>query len=77
MTEKFGGLIQAKCEALAETHAQTKLGEIEETLNEDLAGRFQIERGDKCIIVSGPDIEREILDNDSLRDIAFLMRGVR
>jgi len=66
-----------KGKMLGDAKARRTQQEVKAALIADLPEHLAVEDEGDAIIVRGRDLGRDILDNSSLRDIAFLMRGVR
>ncbi len=69
--------LKNKAESLAEATVEKTRADVKAALDEELPDRFSIEETDEGVIVSGGGIGAEMVENNSLRDVAFLMRGVR
>ncbi|MEP3451248.1 MAG: hypothetical protein ABJN65_16445 [Parasphingorhabdus sp.] len=51
--------------------------EVKTALDEALPDHIVTEERRDGIAINGPNLSEKIADNSSLRDVAFLMRGVR
>jgi len=69
--------LKKKAETLAEAAAHKARAEAKAALAEELSPHLSITETDEGVAVSGRDLHREMIEQASLRDVAFLMRGVR
>lgn len=51
--------------------------DVKTALRDALPDDFAIEEQSEAIVVEGSGLSEQIIENSSLRDVAFLMRGVR
>ncbi len=66
-----------KGKRLAEQKKAKARWEVKAALDESLPDHVVIEEQGDGLLVKGPNLSEQISDNSSLRDVAFLMRGVR
>lgn len=66
-----------KGEALAKRHVAVVRTQVKAALREELPEHVAVEETGGGVELRGPDLASELLHNSSLRDVAFLMRGVR
>ncbi len=69
--------LKHKAESLAEAKVQKTRVDIKTVLAEELPDAVSVEETSDGIMVSSRGLGRKVIDNSSLRDVAFLMRGVR
>ncbi|MGI9362847.1 MAG: hypothetical protein ACR2O7_15000 [Parasphingorhabdus sp.] len=69
--------LKKKAETLAEAAAEKARAEVKAALADDLPPHLAITETGEGVAVSGRDLHREMIEQSSLRDVAFLMRGVR
>lgn len=69
--------LKQKAESLAEAKVQQAKTDVKAALVDELPGQLLVEDTSDGVAVSGPGLRAEMIDNSSLRDVAFLMRGVR
>ncbi len=69
--------LKQKAGNMADAAIQKARENIGTALAEELSDDLTIEETSDGVAISGPDLGVEILGNSSLRDVAFLMRGVR
>lgn len=69
-------LIQKGRQLAKQKEAETRL-DVKTALRDALSDDFAIEEQSEAIVVKGSGLSEQIVDNSSLRDVAFLMRGVR
>ncbi|MEO9470352.1 hypothetical protein [Parasphingorhabdus sp.] len=77
MTDKLVKSLQARGENLAAVQVTRKLDATEAVLSEDLPEYIVVRKRGDDLMVIGSDVIGERVRNSSLRDIGFLMRGVR
>lgn len=64
-------------EAIAEKRLADAKSEIKSVLAEELSGDARIIETAAGVLVEAPRLKQQLIGNSSLRDVAFLMRGVR
>ena len=69
--------LKKKAETLAEAAAEKARAEVKAALAAELSPGLEITETGEGVAVSGRDLHREMIEQASLRDVAFLMRGVR
>lgn len=69
--------LKHKAETLAEAKVQKTKADVKAALAEELPDAVSVEETNDGVAVFGHQLGRNIIDNSSLRDVAFLMRGVR
>ncbi len=69
--------LKQKAENVADAAVQKAREDVRTALAEELSGDLTIEETDDGVVISGPDLGAKIVTGSSLRDVAFLMRGVR
>jgi len=69
--------MQKRGEALAEQRLAEARSEINSVLAEELPDDVQVVETDQGIQLEAPRLGARLIDNSSLRDIAFLMRAAR
>jgi predicted TIM-barrel enzyme len=69
--------LKQKAKALAEAKAKKTKAEVKAALLKELRDTISVEEASDAVVISGPRLGEEIVNNSSLRDVAFLMRGVR
>ncbi|GAA0488379.1 hypothetical protein GCM10009096_34130 [Parasphingorhabdus litoris] len=69
--------LKQKVEVLAEAKLQKTKATLKEALAEELSDKLSVEETSDQVVVSGHMLGQDLLHNSSLRDVAFLMRGVR
>lgn len=69
--------LKQKAEVLAETKLQETKASLKAVLLKELRDELLVEETSDGVVVSGRHLGTEITENHSLRDVAFLMRGVR
>ena len=77
MTEKWSAGMKAYGTVVGRTRVN-HLGEyLTAGLADDLPDHIQVRQDGDDVIISGPDLPREVEDNSSLRDFGFLLQVVR
>ncbi|QTD57558.1 hypothetical protein [Parasphingorhabdus cellanae] len=66
-----------KAEAVAARELQKTKAEMQAALDQELPEDVSVAETRDGIVVAGRGLGAEIIENNSLRDVAFLMRGVR
>lgn len=69
-------LIQ-KGERLAKRREAKVRLDVKTALQDELPDHVTIEEQSESVVVEGYGLAEQIVENSSLRDVAFLMRGVR
>ncbi len=69
--------LKHKAEKAASAAAQKTKADIKLALVEELSNELSIEETSDGLVISGSGLGSEIVGNHGLRDVAFLMRGVR
>ncbi|MEH6660763.1 MAG: hypothetical protein V7679_03855 [Parasphingorhabdus sp.] len=64
-------------EAIAEQRLVHAKAEIKSALANELPGDARVSISSTGVLVEGPRLKERLIGNSSLRDVAFLMRGVR
>tara|TARA_R110001606_G_scaffold148680_3_gene288726 strand:+ start:285 stop:506 length:222 start_codon:yes stop_codon:yes gene_type:complete len=69
--------LQKRGEAIAEQRLARAKSEIKSALAEELSGNVRVTETAGGIRVEARRLKRQLIENSSLRDVAFLMRAVR
>lgn len=69
--------LKRKAEVLADAAEEKARGEVKAVLVAELAPHHIIEETDEGVTVTGRGLGTDIIEHGGLRDVAFLMRGVR
>lgn len=69
--------LKERAEALIDVAVQQKKADVKAALIEELPDKLSVEGTGEGVIVSGANLGTEMIGHSSLRDVAFLMRGVR
>lgn len=69
--------LQKRGEAIAEKRLARTKSEIKSVLTDELPSDVRIIETTAGILVEAPRLKEQLIGNSSLRDVAFLMRGVR
>ncbi len=69
--------LKRKGEALAQARVQQAKAGLKAVLLGELSHDISVEETEDGVAVSGRQLGKEMIDNSGLRDVAFLMRGVR
>lgn len=69
--------LQKRGEAIAEQRLAHAKSEIKSILAEELPGDVRVIETDEGIQVEAPRLGARLIENSSLRDVAFLMRAAR
>ncbi|HEY9092177.1 hypothetical protein [Parasphingorhabdus sp.] len=69
--------LKQKAKALAEAAAEKARAEVKAALADDLPPHLAITETGEGVTVTGRDLHQEMIEQSSLRDVAFLMRCVR
>ena len=69
-------LIQ-KGKELSERKKTMVRSEVKSILTRSLPDHIAVEEEGDDLLIKGPHLSEQLIDNADLRDIAFLMRGVR
>jgi len=69
--------LQKRGEAIAEQRLARAKSEIKSVLGEELPENVRVIETDEGITVEAPRLGARLIENSSLRDVAFLMRAVR
>ncbi|MEP2103214.1 MAG: hypothetical protein ABJP02_18200 [Parasphingorhabdus sp.] len=69
--------LKRKAEGLAASKVEKTKAQLKMALVKELPGEVSVEETSGGVVVSDRHLGSEIIDNSSLRDVAFLMRGVR
>ena len=64
-------------EKLAEKKAARARAELKSALQEELPDHISIEETGDGVELRAKNLSHDLIENSSLRDVAFLMRGVR
>ena len=67
----------AKGEQLADVKTAHARSEVKSLLRDELPDHFSVEETGDGVAVKAKNLSDEIIDNSSIRDVAFLLRGVR
>jgi len=62
---------------LAERKKTMVRAELKSTLARSLPDHIAVEEEGDDLLIKGPHLSEQLIDNADLRDVAFLMRGVR
>ncbi|SIN59628.1 hypothetical protein SAMN02745824_0157 [Parasphingorhabdus marina DSM 22363] len=77
MIEKWSAEMKAYGMAVGRTRVNDLAEKLTTGLTDDLPDHVQARQDGDDVIISGPDLSSELEDNSSLRDIGFLLQGVR
>ncbi|MEW4468379.1 hypothetical protein AB1K62_11165 [Parasphingorhabdus sp. JC815] len=69
--------LKQKAEILAETAAQQARAEVKTALVAELDSSLSVTETSEGVTVSGQGLHREMAGHSGLRDVAFLLRGMR
>lgn len=69
--------LQKRGEAIAEQRLASARAEIKSVLAEELPDDVRVTETDEGIRVEAPRLGARLIENSSLRDVAFLMRAAR
>ncbi|WP_417621154.1 hypothetical protein [Parasphingorhabdus sp.] len=69
--------LQKRGDALARQHLADARSEIKSALTAELPENARVTETPGGVQVEAPQLGKQLIENGSLRDVAFLMRGVR
>ena len=64
-------------EAIADQQLVQVKSEIKSALENELSGDARVNITATGVLIEGPRLKKQLIESSNLRDVAFLMRGVR